>query len=212
MIRHTTATILTLALATFANAQDAIETPDQSPVQVEPGEFVLDAPTTIDFKVAHKPFGTDGSAWWSLGAGVAIDGNATDTNVYAMTHFFIADDFEFNLTFGGFYNNQAGKDAVSGNFALGFRWHFDNEPEQSWYFDFGIGVLGATDEVPQGGTKFNFTPRAGIGTTIKLSDDSPARLDLGVRWHHISNANTSGGGNNPARDSIMFYAGVSWPF
>jgi len=59
MIRHTTATILTLALATFANAQDAIETPDQSPVQVEPGEFVLDAPTTIDFKVAHKPFGTD---------------------------------------------------------------------------------------------------------------------------------------------------------
>jgi len=212
MTRHTTATLFLLVLVPIASAQDARDSPDQPPVQVEPGEFKLDEPTSLDFKAAHKPFGADGTSWWSLGAGAAFNGEATDVNAYAMTHFFIAEDFEFNLTFGGFYHDQDGEDAASGNFAIGFRWHFKSDPKQSCYFDFGIGLLGASGEVPDKGTEFNFTPRAGVGTTIKLSDESQARLDLGVRWHHISNANTSGGDDNPSRDSIMVYAGVSWPF
>jgi len=179
------------------------------------GDFKLDASTSleiVDVGETFAKFGQGETAWWSFGAGVASDGDATDVNAYAMMHWFIADDFEFNLTFGGFYHSQERSDTGSGNLAVGWRWHFVSEPAQTWYIDFGIGLLGSPDEVPDGGTRLNFTPRAGVGTTIKLFEDSPTRLDLGVRWHHISNGSFAGSDDNPSRDSIMFYMGVMMPF
>jgi lipid A 3-O-deacylase len=36
------------------------------------------------------------------------------------------------------------------------------------------------------------------------------RLLVGARWHHISNANLYR--DNPGRDSLMGYVGLSFPF
>jgi hypothetical protein len=75
----------------------------------------------------------------------------------------------------------------------------------------GIGVMGATGDVPDGGTPFDLMPRAGIGVTKQLTDDG-LRLDVGVRWHHISNARINGDDENPSRDGAMLYAGLIFPF
>lgn len=203
---HTIAMACSLTLAPPALAQSGGE-------GAETGEFRLDVgATTIEFDSGSGAFGHEGDAWWSLGGGAGFSDDSTEANAYAMAHWFIADDIEFNLTFGGFYHGQDGDDAVSGNFAFGWRWHFVNKPEQSWYLDIGIGALGSSDDVPEGGTSFNFTPRGGVGTTVKLFDDSRIRLDLGLRWYHFSNASISGSDDNPARDGLQVYAGVMIPW
>lgn len=202
---RTIAALIAFLIAPCAFAQEAAE-------PTEP--FSLgEGATSIEFREsAPAPFGEEDTSWWSAGVGVGLSDESTEINPYAMLHWFIADDFEFNLTFGGFYHNQDGDDAASGNFAIGWRWHFSNEPEQSWYLDIGIGLMGSSDEVPDGGTEFNFTPRAGIGTTLEIFEDSRARLDIGLRWYHFSNASISGSDDNPARDGVLLYVGVMVPF
>ena len=69
-------------------------------------------------------------------------------------------------------------------------------------------MLYANEKVPGNGTEFNFTPQAGLGVTYDIGNE--VRLIGGVKWHHISNADLDE--DNPGRDSIMAYAGVSFPF
>ena len=88
---------------------------------------------------------------------------------------------------------------------------FVQEENHTFYAHAGIGLLQTSERVPPGGTKFNFTPTVGVGTTFELGE-SDTRLDLGVRWHHISNASTNGSDDNPARDGVMLYAALVFPF
>jgi hypothetical protein len=106
-------------------------------------------------------------------------------------------------------------DAWGVNFNLLVRWHFLARETWSIYVDGGAGVMGTTERVPgpdrdesDGGTYFNFTPQIGAGASIEIGHKT--RLLSGVRWHHVSNARTSN--NNPGRDSLMIYAGVSFAF
>ncbi len=69
-------------------------------------------------------------------------------------------------------------------------------------------VPGQSSDQPEGGANFNFTPQAGAGVTFEVAEN--VRFFGGVRWNHISNANTSE--SNPPRDSLFMYAGVSFPF
>ncbi|QYU71035.1 acyloxyacyl hydrolase [Leptolyngbya sp. 15MV] len=107
---------------------------------------------------------------------------------------------------------QKGDDALGINPAFGLRWHFFNGPRWSWFADAGIGLLFSTGNVPDDGTSFNFTPRFGLGATWQMSPSAPDRLQIGLRWHHVSNARINGDVRNPARDSLMIYAGVMLPF
>lgn len=104
-----------------------------------------------------------------------------------------------------------------------FRWHFwrwdrrvaeyGETYRNTFFADFGIGLLAGFDEVPDGGTGFNFLPRLGVGYTHALTEtEAGSRLTLGLRWHHISNARIEGDERNPARDSLMFYAEIQFPF
>jgi len=72
----------------------------------------------------------------------------------------------------------------------------------------GAGLLRTSNNVPTGGSKFNFTPQAGLGMSFDIGNNN--RWLLGVKWHHISNANTYD--MNPGRDSIMIWTGISFPF
>lgn len=157
-------------------------------------------------------FGQAGMWYWTVGGGVGISDDSIDPMGQLGFGTFLADDFEFNLTVRGWYFAQdSGPDAGGGSLAIGFRWHFVNKTAYSVYTHFGIGMLYASDDVPPGGTQFNFTPTVGIGSTIRL-DDRDTRLDLGLRWHHISNATTGGSDDNPARDGIMLYMALIFPF
>jgi opacity protein-like surface antigen len=57
-----------------------------------------------------------------------------------------------------------------------------------------------------GATQFNFSAQLGGGVQLFTSSRRTA-LDLGYRYHHISNANL--GNRNPGMDSHMLVIGVS---
>jgi hypothetical protein len=173
-----------------------------------PAEVIDDAPRP------RGRFGTAGTEWWTVGVGVAhnfID--AWDYNLSGSYSQFLLDDVELVLELSAWYFSQDGEDAFGMNPAMVLRWHLLHPPEQPWtvFVDAGVGLLFATDEVPAGGTWFDFTPRVGLGYTHQIADNG-TRLLLGARWHHISNARISGDRRNPARDGLMLYSGIMIPF
>jgi hypothetical protein len=165
-----------------------------------------------EFSGGSAAYGSAGSRWWTVSAGVAHDFNgSTDTDLGFAYSYFLAKDVEFATEVAGWYFNQTGENAHGASLAMTFRWHFINTGPWTVYGDVGIGFLVASDVVPEGGTSFNLMPQGGVGFTRALTD-SGLRLQMGVRWHHISNARIHGEANNPARDQPMLYAGIVFPF
>jgi lipid A 3-O-deacylase len=159
-----------------------------------------------------KPFGTKGMQFGTFGAGFATNLNeANDFNLRIAWSFFVIQNLEFSTELNGWFFSQPGDDAFGINPAFLFRWHFITRERWSIFSDAGIGLLFSTDDVPDGGTSFNFTPRVGGGFTYAL-DDIGTRLQVGIRWHHVSNARIRGDSDNPARDGLLLYAGVIIPF
>lgn len=129
-------------------------------------------------------------------------GGAVSFTYFMVKNFSV--DFEIGLAKFG----QDGPDAWGGNFNILLRWHFLARDTWSLYVDGGVGFLRTNDDVPDNGSNYNFTPQAGIGASFDIGNDW--RLMVGVRWHHISNADTAD--SNPGRDSLLGYAGISVPF
>lgn len=189
-------------------------------------EYEIDAaPTTFSFSTAtaqsleaeapaHKPFGSPGNSFISVGGGVAYSANdgdtATDSNGYIAWNYFLIQDVEFSLEAGVYYFNQTGPNQWGGSGTLALRWHFLNKQTWSLFAEAGVGLLGASGPVPTGGTSFDFMPRAGAGFTYEFSPGGP-RLQAGVRWYHISNARIEGDSNNPSRNGVMGFVGVMFP-
>ena len=168
--------------------------------------------TSVERFVADKAYGTQDTEWVTFGGGGAHDfDDNTDLNLHVAWSRFLVDDVEFMLEAGAWWHAQDGDDAASLNPVMEFRWHFFNNGRTTLFLNAGIGLLFASDSVPDGGTSLDFTPRAGAGLTHALGN-SGNRLVAGVRWHHISNARFSGEDRNPSRDAPMIYAGVAFPF
>jgi hypothetical protein len=157
-------------------------------------------------------FGAAGTRWITLGTGAGMDGRgATDITGFIQATWFIVQDVEFGGEVGLWHFDQEGQDAEGASIAALVRWHFVNEHRLSLFVDGGIGLLGSTGDVPAEGTDVNFLPRAGFGATYRPWDGD-TRVMLGLRWHHISNARSSGAEDNPSRDGAMLYVGLSVPF
>ena len=189
-----------------------------SPAQPS-GDAAKDAPeapaTKPDQQPAKLNFGDVGSMWVTLGTGAAWNGDFTDINIFGALSYFIGKDVEFMGELGAWQFSQPGPDATGFNASMVIRWHFLDTGKWTLYGDIGIGLLLATEQVPRRdgltGTNFDFTPRFGGGFTRQLSDDG-TRLEVGLRWAHVSNARISGNNDNPGRDSVMLYAGLIFPF
>lgn len=163
---------------------------------------------------APKPFGARGTSWFTVGAGIGHDfSRATDSSLYGSFSYFVADDVEIAGELGAWYFSQAGDDALGLAPMVVFRWHFVNRQSWSLFADAGIGVLLSTDDVPEDGTSFNFSPRVGVGFTHRITDSATGpRLVAGLRWQHFSNARINGDDDNPGRDDLFVYGGVMWQF
>ena len=179
---------------------------------------LADAPDQSDVPARPPPFGTKDSMRWFVQAGGAVESDETE-NIFLLGgggfSYFIVDDLSLEIEFNLMGFSQQGTDAFGVNFTLLMRWHFLVRETWSLYVDGGAGLLGTTAIVPseslsqpEGGASFNFTPQAGAGVTFEVAEN--VRFFGGVRWNHISNANTSE--SNPPRDSLFMYAGVSCPF
>lgn len=161
-------------------------------------------------------YGQPGQWWWTIagGGGASLNNGDASAAFIVGASTFLAEDFELSLDLTAWY---LGDDALNSDDALAInlnpklRWHFLHGEAHTVFAEAGVGLLLATEETPEGGSEFNFTPQAGLGATFELSE-GPERLIVGVNWRHISNANVFGSDRNPGRDDIFAYVGVTFPF
>jgi hypothetical protein len=228
-----TFTIAALALSSLS-AGPALAEEAAPPLSLDPslslrlGEALADEPAreptgepspAADGRRPAGGYGRAGSRWLTVGAGYAYDFDKdNDFNLHAAWSTFLVDGFEFAIEGAGWYFNQQGDDTGGVSGSMVFRWHFWHADNYDWsvFTDFGIGLLAGFDEVPNGGTAFNFLPRLGLGYTRALNQSSTGestgpRWMVGLRWHHISNARIQGDDENPARDSLMAYFALTFP-
>lgn len=90
------------------------------------------------------------------------------------------------------------------------RYHFHREGPWTFYTDGGFGLQQSSMPFPMDGTHFNFRSQAGLGFTLQL--DPRARLMVGARWLHVSNAAKDGKALNPGYDGAMIYSGLLFTF
>lgn len=218
MMRIRTPRLLTIALPLAALAAPALADDASPTLDYTPAHFHYDPPedaakTDAPSVKEHAAFGTKGSHWLTVGTGIADNfKSAVDINAHIAWSTFLVKDVEFALEGAGWHFNQPGDNTGGISGAMVFRWHFYNDNNWTVYADVGIGLLAAFDDVPATGTSLDFMPRAGMGVTKRLFEDQDTRLQVGLRWHHISNARINGDDNNPSRDGAMIYAGLIFPF
>ncbi len=158
-----------------------------------------------------RQYGEADSLWVTLGLGYANDfGDNKEGAAYAGLSWFLFENVETSIELGGSMFDQVGRDAFGLTVSHRLRWHFISTPDWSVYGETGFGLMLASPNVPDGGTSLNFLPTVGAGVTRALTQSS--RLELGVRWRHISNARVAGDIRNPSREAVMIYAGVIFAF
>jgi hypothetical protein len=119
--------------------------------------------------------------------------------------YYFADDVSIGAEVSGYFVDQPTDDtAILGGGVL-LRWHFLQAERYTLFVDGGFGVSIAEAAVPEGGTHFNYTPKGGVGATLRLRDD--LHFIGGARFFHLSNANLHGRDQNPSQDGIQYYVG-----
>jgi hypothetical protein len=87
------------------------------------------------------------------------------------------------------------------------RYHFTRLGKVVPLIEVGAGMLGTRDQVPEGTSRFNFTPQAGLGIQV-VPPASHYGFTAGIRYHHTSNAGLAR--HNPGINAVMLHAGISW--
>ncbi len=125
-------------------------------------------------------------------------------SVGASYHF--VDNMSLGLEVSGYGISQPGPEAVAVAPGIVFRHHLFHTRRGSFFLDVTAAVVQASEQVPQGGTKFNFIEQAGMGITCDLRGN--AHLLLGVRYLHLSNAQIEGDDRNPSINGVTAYVGL----
>lgn len=171
------------------------------------------ADTTAGPSSANRFF-QRGSWRWNIQLGVGSDFGDEALGIAGFgVSCFLEDTFTMDFELNGLYFSQSeGDDTAAINVALLFRWHFWRSNDNHWsiYADAGAGLMLSGEDVPPGGSSFNFTPQAGMGFSVLLDEARDVRLLSGFRWYHVSNANTFE--DNPGLNTLMVYASVNFPF
>jgi len=178
------------SIAAQSGAEAALSAPAQS---AEANTRIYGSADTVDFELMLGP---------------AFDLEETTIGVLDVgVHWFVADGVSFGAFVEGLVIDADDNDSWGFGAGLLARWHFVREEKYSLFIEGGAGFAGFSDEVPSGGSNYDFTPRAAFGMTYDLGDG--ARLVGKVGWFHISNGQT--GPNNPGLDSVSVAIGLSFP-
>ena len=107
------------------------------------------------------------------------------------------------------YFKPFGASAAGGS--LVFKYNFLSFGRWMPYWDVGLGMLwtNLAPRIPEQSTQFNFVTESGPGLHYFVTER--VALTIGVRFHHISNADI--GDRNLGLNSTLAYAGISvfWP-
>ncbi|MFQ5744079.1 MAG: acyloxyacyl hydrolase [Acidobacteriota bacterium] len=104
----------------------------------------------------------------------------------------------------GFF--ASGRNAYGSGFNLLFEQRFNGRGRVLPIWRLGAGALGTNKEVPEGETQFNFSLVTGFAVDIMVNEGSA--LEIGYRFHHVSNGNT--GNRNPGINAHTIMIG--WTF
>jgi hypothetical protein len=175
--------------------------------------FNLTQPVEGDVAVEKviTTWGQEGTWRWGIHGGYAeeLKHNENDLILLGVEFdYFIADELSLDIGINLIDVTQTGDDTDGFNFTLQLRWHAIAKEDWSFFVEGGVGLLFTEHNVPTDGSDFNFTPQVGLGFSFDANDS--ARWLIGLRWHHISNANTHR--TNPGRDSLMLWVGMTFPF
>ena len=128
---------------------------------------------------------------------------------FAASYYF-SDDVSLGAEVTGYFVDQPRDDTgILGGGVL-LRWHFLQAERCTLFVDGGFAVSIAEAAVPEFGTHFNYTPKGGVGATLRLGDD--LHLIGGARFFHLSNANLHGRDQNPSQDGVQYFVGMLWTF
>jgi hypothetical protein len=99
-----------------------------------------------------------------------------------------------------------GRDVYSGELEGRLRIHpIDSLPV---FVDGSSGFQLANDQIPPGGTVWNFSFGFGLGTEMPVSDST--RLQVGAFYHHISNALGRMNDRNPSQNEVRIWVGFAF--
>ncbi len=122
--------------------------------------------------------------------------------------YYLIDNLSLNVEAAGYGVIQDGPDACAGEIRFLIRHHLLSHDRFTLFADIGEGFFEASEDVPPGGTRFNFVFRAGLSASYQLRDD--LYLIGGARYWHLSNAKLEGEARNPAKNGVEGYVGVMW--
>lgn len=202
---------LLLATTPLTTQIPAINTPATLAFEQPAEDSGAPATEGVDIDNSALAWGTPDTWRWGIVGGYGKDVKNSDnslTTIGLEFEYFAEDDLSIDLGFLFMDVDQVGGGANGFNFTLQLRWHAVKRDDFSFFLEGGAGMLRTSENVPIGGSKFNFTPQAGLGCSFAMNND--ARWLIGLRWHHISNANTYD--TNPGRDSWQLWTGISFPF
>ena len=85
-------------------------------------------------------------------------------------------------------------------------------PKEDWplFVSGGCGFQLANDQIPPGGTVWNFTFGFGAGLDVPIAAGTSALF--GVDYHHISNALGRDSPRNPSQNEARLWIGFGWTF
>lgn len=180
--------------------------PEEISLSVENPSVLL---TQLEDETDETPkFGTAGKQRLYVQGAVASDFDDETLGLVGVgvSHFFY-DAHSVNLELNALAFDQPGDNALGLNLNLLVRSHWIRGENWSVFIDGGAGIIGTTSDVPSEGSSFNFTPQVGGGATFQINDKQ--RLMTGLRYYHISNADTFE--SNPGLDALMGYVGLNFP-
>jgi Lipid A 3-O-deacylase (PagL) len=101
-------------------------------------------------------------------------------------------------------------DGAAINATIGLRHTIAKIDKATIFIDIAGGVIEASSELPYGGTHLNNTIDFGPGVYFPLKDNMS--LMVGVRYFHVSNAQSEGPDRNPSVNAIKGLVGLVWRF
>ena len=157
-----------------------------------------------------EPYGRAGSVEWTVGGMVCAEFGITElAMIRNEVDWFVRDRFSIGLQLdvGGAWVGGGGYTGTVGGATVA-RWHFLHRETWTLFADVGIGLAWFGSPLPEGGTRLNFSPQAGLGATFRIDDR--LRLHVSAGWYHLSNARTSN--SNPGFDGLAVQVGIGIAF
>lgn len=136
------------------------------------------------------------------------NGEVTNTGLSAQYHHYVDDGIALGIGTTAAAWWTGGRDVYSAELEGLLRIH----PVTGWpvFLDGSGGYQLANDQIPPGGTVWNFTFSFGAGIEVPI--DRGVSLLTGVQYHHISNALGRESPRNPSQNEARLWVGFAWEF